>query len=102
MHETRTGGVLCGRASSYTWRSPCSLPSWSPSSPAWRPGASEEHARERERPTTVKEARAPESDEDLRLFLDDATIGLRWVDPDGRILWANRAELALARGRDPH
>lgn len=30
------------------------------------------------------------------MFLAEATIGLRWVDPDGRILWANRAELALA------
>src|SRR4030095_10151469 len=97
MHEPRTGCVLCGRASSYTWRSPCSLPSWSPSSPAWRPGASEEHARERERLTTVQEARAPESDEDLRLFLDDATIGLRWVDPDGRIPRAKRAHPAPAR-----
>ena len=48
----------------------------------------------------MREARAPESDEELRLFLDDATIGLRWVDPDGRILWANRAELALAGCRE--
>ena len=48
----------------------------------------------------MREARAPESDEDLRLFLDDATIGLHWVDPDGRILWANRAELALAGCRE--
>ena len=47
----------------------------------------------------MQEARAPESDEDLRLFLDNATIGLRWVDRDGRILWANRAELALAACR---
>jgi PAS domain S-box-containing protein len=44
----------------------------------------------------VQEGRAPESDEELRLFLDDAALGLRWVDPDGRILWANRADLALA------
>ena len=50
----------------------------------------------RERLTTLQDARAPESDEELRLFLDQSTIGLRWVDPDGRILWANRAELALA------
>jgi PAS domain S-box-containing protein len=48
----------------------------------------------------VQEARAPESDEELRLFLADAAIGLRWVDPDGRILWANRADLALAGCRE--
>jgi PAS domain S-box-containing protein len=41
------------------------------------------------------DARAPESDEELRHFLDQSTIGLRWIDPDGRVLWANRAELAL-------
>jgi PAS domain S-box-containing protein len=44
----------------------------------------------------VPDARAPETDEELRLFLADAAIGLRWIDPDGRILWANRAELVLA------
>jgi PAS domain S-box-containing protein len=48
----------------------------------------------------VQERCAPESDQELRLFLDDATLGLRWVDPDGRILWANRAELALAGCRE--
>lgn len=44
----------------------------------------------------MQAARPPESDEDLRSFLDDARLGLRWVDPWGRILWANRAELELA------
>jgi PAS domain S-box-containing protein len=39
------------------------------------------------------EVRLPESDLELREFLDHATVGLRWVGPDGRILWANRAEL---------
>lgn len=48
----------------------------------------------------MREACAPESDEDLRVFLDEATVGLQWVDPDGRILWANRAELALAGCRE--
>ena len=37
----------------------------------------------------------PESDQELREFLDQATIGLRWMGPDGRILWANGAELAM-------
>ncbi|HET9314514.1 MAG TPA: ATP-binding protein, partial [Vicinamibacteria bacterium] len=37
----------------------------------------------------------PESDEELRSFIDHTSLGLRWVDPDGRILWANRAELEL-------
>jgi len=37
----------------------------------------------------------PESDDELREFLDDATVGLRVVSPEGRILWANRAELDL-------
>jgi PAS domain S-box-containing protein len=41
------------------------------------------------------EVRLPESDAELREFLDHATVGLRWVDPAGRILWANRAELDL-------
>jgi PAS domain S-box-containing protein len=39
--------------------------------------------------------RLPESDEELREFLDQATIGLRWMGPDGRILWANGAELEM-------
>jgi PAS domain S-box-containing protein len=39
--------------------------------------------------------RLPESDDELREFLDQATIGLRWMGPEGRILWANRAELKM-------
>ena len=42
-----------------------------------------------------REVRLPETDQELREFLDHATVGLRWVGPDGRILWANRAELDL-------
>jgi PAS domain S-box-containing protein len=37
----------------------------------------------------------PESDQELREFLDQAALGLRWVSADGRILWANKAELEL-------
>ncbi len=43
----------------------------------------------------LNEVRLPESDQELREFLEEATVGLRWVGPDGRILWANRAELDL-------
>jgi PAS domain S-box-containing protein len=48
-----------------------------------------------------REVRLPESDQELREFLDHATVGLRWVDPDGRILWANRAELELVGYSEP-
>jgi PAS domain S-box-containing protein len=41
--------------------------------------AHQEHSRERE----------------LVDFVENATVGLHWVGADGRILWANRAELAL-------
>jgi PAS domain S-box-containing protein len=40
---------------------------------------------------------APESELELREFLDHAPVGLRFVSRDGRILWANDAELDLAR-----
>lgn len=43
----------------------------------------------------------PETDAELREFLDHATVGLRWVGPDGRILWANRAELRLVGYSEP-
>jgi PAS domain S-box-containing protein len=33
--------------------------------------------------------------EQLRDFLDNATVGLHWVGPDGTILWANRAEIEM-------
>jgi PAS domain S-box-containing protein len=51
----------------------------------------------------LHQAPAPESEADLRLLLDQSTLGLRFVDPRGRILWANAAELALAgRRRDDY
>ncbi len=51
--------------------------------------------------TGKREVRLPETDLELREFLDRATIGLRWVGPDGRILWANRAELDLVGYSEP-
>jgi PAS domain S-box-containing protein len=47
-------------------------------------------------PETLRQVPAPETEADLRLLLDESTLGLRFVDPQGRILWANAAELALA------
>ncbi len=44
----------------------------------------------------MQAALPPQTDDELRSFLDDARLGLRLVDPDGRILWANGAELELA------
>ncbi len=35
------------------------------------------------------------SESNLRDFLENATIGMHWVGPDGRILWANQTELDL-------
>ena len=35
------------------------------------------------------------SQRDLADFVEQATIGMHWVGPDGRILWANAAELDL-------
>jgi PAS domain S-box-containing protein len=35
------------------------------------------------------------SQRDLRDFVDNAVVGLHWVDKDGTILWANQAELDL-------
>ena len=32
---------------------------------------------------------------ELRDFVENATVGLHWVGPDGIILWANQAELEL-------
>lgn len=36
-----------------------------------------------------------QSQEDLRDYFENALEGLHWVGPDGRILWANRAQLDL-------
>ena len=46
-------------------------------------------------------ASLPESDAELREFLYHATVGLLWVGPDGRILWANRAELERVGCSEP-
>jgi PAS domain S-box-containing protein len=46
--------------------------------------------------TTALDLRLPETEEELRSFLAEASVGMRWVDLDGRILWANQAELDLA------
>ena len=48
----------------------------------------------------VTERRAAEAalrrkEAELRDFVENATVGLHWVGPDGTILWANRAELEL-------
>ncbi|MCM2256818.1 MAG: ATP-binding protein [Vicinamibacteria bacterium] len=39
--------------------------------------------------------RLPESDQELREFLDRTTVGLGWVGADGRFVWANQAERDL-------
>ena len=44
---------------------------------------------------TRHEEQLRESEEQLRDFVENATVGLHRVDSDGRILWANRAELDL-------
>ena len=41
------------------------------------------------------EEMATRSEQELRDFLENAVQGIHWVSPDGIILWANRAELAL-------
>jgi len=35
------------------------------------------------------------TEEDLRDFVEHASVGMHWVGPDGIILWANRAELEM-------
>jgi PAS domain S-box-containing protein len=35
------------------------------------------------------------AESELRDFVETTNIGLHWVGPDGRILWANQAELAM-------
>ena len=39
------------------------------------------------------DVRPPESDQELRELLDHAAVGLSFVDPEGRVLWANQTEL---------
>jgi PAS domain S-box-containing protein len=48
-------------------------------------------ALDRKRATEVRQQRERE----LTDFLENATVGLHWAGPDGRILWANQAELDL-------
>jgi PAS domain S-box-containing protein len=42
-----------------------------------------------------EEARIRRSEQELADFFDNATVGLHWAGPDGTILRANRAELAM-------
>jgi PAS domain S-box-containing protein len=51
----------------------------------------EREASERERVEKEKQ----KIQEELADFFENATEGLRWLDADGKILWANRAELAM-------
>ncbi len=44
--------------------------------------------------------RLPESDPELREFLERAPISLSFVSPEGRIVWANQAELDLVGCRE--
>ncbi len=41
------------------------------------------------------ESRLRQSQQELRDFVENAVEGLHWLNPEGRILWANRAELDL-------
>ncbi|MBD3672175.1 MAG: PAS domain S-box protein [Planctomycetaceae bacterium] len=41
------------------------------------------------------ELRLKQSQQELKDFVESAIIGLRWITPDGRIVWANQAELDL-------
>ena len=34
-------------------------------------------------------------EQELRDFVENATVGMHWVGPDGTIIWANRAELQM-------
>ena len=45
--------------------------------------------------------RLPESDPELREFLERASISLAWVSADGRILWANQAQLDMVGWSEP-
>ena len=46
-----------------------------------------------ERSQTEEALRRKEAE--LRDFIENATVGLHWLGPDGAILWANKAELDL-------
>ncbi len=47
--------------------------------------------------TEQKEAVADlrRKEQELRDFIENSAVGLHWVGPDGKIIWANRAELDL-------
>src|SRR4029078_426928 len=49
----------------------------------------------------LRDARLPETDQELRDFLRLAAVGLCWVGADGRVLWANKAELDLVGDSEP-
>jgi len=42
-----------------------------------------------------RESELRQSESELRDFVENTSIGLHWVGPDGRILWANQAELSM-------
>ncbi|MBA3540048.1 MAG: PAS domain S-box protein, partial [Deltaproteobacteria bacterium] len=52
-----------------------------------------EHVREED--LRCREAALEEREQRFTDFAENATVGLHQVGPDGTILWANRAELAL-------
>jgi len=41
------------------------------------------------------ELRLKQSQQELKDFVESAIIGLRWLSPEGQIVWANRAELDM-------
>ena len=45
--------------------------------------------------TRLAEADLRRREQELRDFIENGAVGLHWVGPDGKILWANRAELEL-------
>jgi PAS domain S-box-containing protein len=54
-----------------------------------------EHRKELENALRESLAGRRKVESELKDFVDNATIGLHWVGPDGTILWANNAELEL-------
>ncbi|MEA2326302.1 MAG: hypothetical protein QOE68_1261, partial [Thermoanaerobaculia bacterium] len=54
-----------------------------------------EHRKELENALRESLAGRRKVERELKDFVDNATIGLHWVGPDGTILWANNAELDL-------
>ena len=54
-----------------------------------------QHRRELEMALREALAARREAEQDLKDFVENATVGLHWVAGDGTILWANDAELSL-------